>query len=49
MKAERVLELEREWDEFISLHLTEKTEPDFMKAASNTIYDLTKKQMGDKF
>lgn len=48
-KQERVKELESEWSEFIAKHLTTKDEADFIKSASNTIYDLKHKPLGEQF
>lgn len=46
LKKSRLPELEKEWSEFIQEHLTTKQEPDFIKAASNEIYDLNNKTIG---
>lgn len=48
LKAEKILELEKEWNEFIE-NLTFDHEPDFIKASNNTIYDLLNKQTQERF
>lgn len=48
-KKTKLIEVEKEWSEFIQEHLTNKTTPDFIKSASNYIYDLNNKTSGDKF
>lgn len=47
-KQLKVDELEKEWDQVISQHLTTKRDPDFLIALQNTSHDLrNKKQQGD--
>ena len=48
-KDERKVELEEQWLQTINHHLTTKEIPDFIKSGSNSIYDLNKKQLGEKF
>nr|QJB19276.1 MAG: replication initiator protein [Microvirus sp.] len=49
IKAEKILEMEKEWNAVISQHLTEKTKPDFIRSNENALYDLNKKTSLEKF
>lgn len=41
-KEHKIIELSQEWDQFIQDHLTNNTEPDFIKSKQNAHHDLNK-------
>lgn len=45
----KIAELEAEWAEVISQHLTSKSDPDFIKSAQNTLYDLKNRNNMEAF
>lgn len=49
IKDEKILEMETEWKQVISQHLTTKRDPDFLKALQNTSHDLKLKQLKGAF
>lgn len=49
LKQEKILDLEREWSELISEHLTSRESPDFIKSASNALYDLNNNNQQERF
>ena len=48
-KESKIADLEIEWRNLISEHLTDQTEPDFIKSAQNQLYDLKRKTHQEKF
>ena len=48
-KESKIADLETEWRNLISEHLTDQTEPDFIKSAQNQLYDLKRKTHQEKF
>lgn len=44
-KQEKIAELEKNWNEFITDHLINNTTPDFKNAGENAMYDLAKKNL----
>lgn len=48
-REDYTLDLIEEWDQVISHYLTTKEDPDFMKSASNNLYDLRNKQKSEVF
>lgn len=48
-KQEIILDLEKEWNSVMLQHLTTKETPDFIKAASNTLYNLRNKTKRKEF
>lgn len=47
-KKQKLLEKEEEWKETVTLHLTTKEKPDFVKAGENKLYDLINKKTIDQ-
>ena len=48
-KKERILDLERQWNEVISQFLTSGNDPDFIKSNNNRLYDLRNKNLQENF
>lgn len=49
VKQTKILGLEKEWEELITRHLTEKENPDFIKSESNALYDLKNRNNIERF
>ena len=49
MREEFIQDLEKEWALTIQTYLTTKEIPDFIKSGDNALYDLNKKQLGERF
>lgn len=49
MKNEKVLELEKEFEETVNEYLGTKQTPTFVKSGANAIYDLNKKNLQERF
>lgn len=48
-KQEKILDLEKQWNDVISLYLTTDEDPDFIKSATNALYDLRNKTKQERF
>lgn len=48
-KQEKLKDLEENWRNLITDHLTDQSEPDFIKSAQNQLYDLKRKTHQEKF
>lgn len=48
-KLQRIETLTEDWQNLITEHLTSKTDPDFIKASSNNLYDLKNRQKQENF
>jgi len=49
IKDEKLLELQKQWDDVISHHLTTNETPDFILSGKNALYDLKNKLSQQKF
>lgn len=49
LKQQYILDLEQQWNETISAHLTSKETPDFIKSNSNALYDLKNRNNIERF
>ncbi|WNK14294.1 MAG: replication initiator protein [Microvirus sp.] len=49
VRQKHIESLEEEWKSLITEHLTAQNEPDFIKSASNKLYDLKNRQDQEKF
>lgn len=49
LKEEKIKEMELEWNETITTHLTTKQKPDFIKSHENAMHDLTRSQTIERF